>query len=117
FHSLGATPVHSTHSVLLLKVAAEVTLLKVRCRRGYRCRRFAVVEGSPLSKSRRYRRLAAIEGFAALCRHRTVESSTSIVEDFENSSPLTGKEKQIWNPKTSCNDCLYVERAFGVLPS
>ncbi|BAU02139.1 hypothetical protein VIGAN_11157800, partial [Vigna angularis var. angularis] len=35
--------------------------LKVRCRRGYRCRRFAVVEGSPLSKTRRYRRLAATE--------------------------------------------------------
>ncbi|BAT95075.1 hypothetical protein VIGAN_08173800, partial [Vigna angularis var. angularis] len=50
FHSLGATPVHSTHSVLLLKAAAEVTVVKG-----------SLPSRLPLSKVRRRRRLTAIK--------------------------------------------------------
>ncbi|KOM28981.1 hypothetical protein LR48_Vigan627s003000 [Vigna angularis] len=46
-----------------------------------------VRQGSPLLKARCCRRLV-VEGYAALCRRRTVEGSTTIVEGSENTLPL-----------------------------
>ncbi|KOM54205.1 hypothetical protein LR48_Vigan10g009700 [Vigna angularis] len=76
------------------RLPSRLPLVKVRHRRRFatvegsppskvhRRRRFTVVEGSPPLKVRRRRRLTTVEGFAALCRRRTVEGSTTIVEHF-----------------------------------
>ncbi|XP_022642995.1 uncharacterized protein LOC106779765 [Vigna radiata var. radiata] len=52
----------------------------------------AAVEGSLPLKTRCRRRLAAVEGFAALYRRRTVEGSITIVEGSENTSCWKGKQ-------------------------
>ncbi|BAT78272.1 hypothetical protein VIGAN_02093000 [Vigna angularis var. angularis] len=73
---------------------------------------FDAVEGSPPWKVRRRGRFAAVEGspLSKVLPHSAVAELSKVLPPSSNTSENT-------SPKTSGNDYLYVERAYGVLPS